>query len=375
MLSRVANSLYWMSRYIERAENIARILDVNLQLLLDFRNLDDEGLRDHWMPIVQCTGDQESFVAQHQRATAAAVAEFMVFRLENPNSIVSSVSQARENARMVRDQITVETWEELNRLYLFMLSPAAMQLWLDSPTDFFNEIKASSLQLVGLSYATHMHNEGWWFSQAGRFIERADKTSRILDVRYHTLPARGLPKTVNQTEVLEWSAILRSCSAWDIYKSVYGADVHPRDVAELLLLNEDFPRSVRFCVDRLNDALRRISGVATRRFSNDAEKLSGRLVAELQFSTIDEVFAAGLHDYLDQLQRKLNAIGEALFNLYIFQPFDTGGSPHLVQQEEQQQQQQAGFESGEATVAARNFFRYGTPSRVGSATPHDSSTF
>ena len=338
MLSRVANSLYWMSRYVERAENVARILDVNLQLLLDFRNLDDNGLRDHWIPIVQCTGDEDTFVAQHQRATAATVAEFMVFRQENPNSIVSSICQARENARMVRDQIAVETWEELNRLYLFVLSPQAKQMWLNSPTDFFNEIKASSLLLIGLSYATHVHNEGWWFSQAGRFIERADKTSRMLDVRYHTLPARGAPKTVNQTEALEWSAILRSCSAWDVYKSTYGAEVHPRDVAELLLLNEDFPRSVRFCVDQLNGALRCISGVSGRRFSNEAEKLAGRLVAELQFSTIEEVFEVGLHDYLDKLQLKLNAIGEALFSTYITHAFGTGDEEHFVQQEEQQQQ-------------------------------------
>ncbi|HWC60380.1 MAG TPA: alpha-E domain-containing protein [Verrucomicrobiae bacterium] len=338
MLSRVANSLYWMSRYIERAENIARILDVNLQLLLDFRSLDDEGLHDHWMPIVQATGDQESFIEQKQRATASAVAEFMVFRQENPNSIVSSICQARENARTVRDQIPVETWEELNRLYLFVLSPEARQIWLDSPTDFFNAIKSSSLQLVGLSYATHIHNEGWWFSQAGRFIERADKTSRILDVRYHTLPARGMPKTVNQTEALEWSAILRSCSAWDVFKSAYGAEVHPRNAADMLLLNENFPRSVRFCVERLNNALRRISGVSDRRFSNDAEKLCGRLAAELQFCTIEEIFDAGLHDFLDQVQLKLNHIGEALFNAYIFHAFGSEDEYHFVQQEEQQQQ-------------------------------------
>jgi len=338
MLSRVANSLYWMYRYIERAENVARILDVNLQLLLDFRSLDDEGLRDHWMPIIQTTGDQDSFIAQKQRATAAAVADFMVFQAENPNSIVSSVCQARENARMVRDQITSETWEELNRLYLFILSPQARQMWQESPTDFFNQIKASSLQIIGLSYATHIHNEGWWFSQAGRFIERADKTSRILDVRYHKLPARGLPTTVSQTDALEWSAILRSCSGWDAFKSLYGADVHPRNVAEFLLLNEDFPRSIRFCVERLNDALRRISGVSSRRFSNDAEKLCGRLAAELQFTTIEEVFASGLHDYLDLLQLKLNHIGAALFNAYIYQAFETGDEQHFVQQEEQQQQ-------------------------------------
>jgi len=338
MLSRVANSLFWMSRYIERAENVARLLDVNLQLLLDFRSLDDEKLRDHWMPIVQTTGDQDSFVTQHQRATAAAVAEFMVFRQENPNSIVASICQARENARMVRDQITSEMWEELNRLYLFVLSPQARQVWNESPTDFFNQIKTSSLQIIGLTYATLIQNEGWWFSQAGHFIERADKTSRILDVRYHTLPARGLPTTVTQVEAVEWSAILRSCSAWDAFKSLYGADVRPRNVAEFLLLNEDFPRSVRCCVDRLNYALRSISGVSSRRFSNEAEKLCGRLSAELQFTTIEEVFEAGLHDYLDQVQLKLNNVGVALFNAYIFQKFETGDEAHFVQQEEQQQQ-------------------------------------
>jgi uncharacterized alpha-E superfamily protein len=338
MLSRVANSLYWMSRYVERAENIARILDVNLQLLLDYRSMNEAQLRAHWLPIVQTTGDHDSFVSRHQSAGAEAVAEFMVFAPDNPNSLVSSVCQARENARMVRDQIAIETWVELNRLYLFVQSPQARQLWLDSPTDFFNEIKASSVQLIGLSSATHIHNEGWWFSQAGRFIERADKTSRILDIRHHSLPARGLPQTVSQTEALSWTAIVRSCSAWDAYKSIYGGEVHPRLVAEFLLLNEDFPRSIRFCVDGLNNALRHISGVAEGRFSNDAEKLAGRLLAELQFSTIAEIFDHGLHDHLDQVQAKLNAIGDALFNAYIFHAFQPGDSGELVQQEEQQQQ-------------------------------------
>lgn len=339
MLSRVATSLYWMSRYIERAENIARILDVNLQLLLDYRSLNDAHMREHWLPIIQTTGDHEAFVARHQSASADAVAEFMVFASDNPNSLVSSVCQARENARMVRDQIAIETWEELNRLYLFVQSPQARQMWHDSPTDFFNEIKASSLLLIGLTYATHIRNEGWWFSQAGKFIERADKTSRILDIRCHNLPARGLPQSVSQTEALGWTAIVRSCSAWDAYKSIYGGEVHPRHVAEFLLLNEDFPRSVRFCVDGLNDALRHISGVSEGRFSNDGEKLAGRLVAELQFSTIEEIFENGLHDYLDQIQLKLNAIGEALFNAYICHAFLPGEDGEArVQQEEQQQQ-------------------------------------
>jgi uncharacterized alpha-E superfamily protein len=338
MLSRVANSLYWMSRYIERAENIARIVDVNLQLLLDLRNLDEERLSQHWLPIVQTTGDEELFFKFHPKATAKTVTEFLVFQMDNPNSLVSCVCNARENARTVRDQITQEFWEEINRLYWFLRTPQARAVWDESPSDFFQQIKTSSLQIIGMTYATLIHNEGWWFTQVGKFIERADKTSRILDVRYQTLPEHGLPETISQTEALEWSAILRSCSAWDAYKTIHGAEVHPKLVAEFLLLSQDFPRSVRFCAGELNSALRRISGVPEGRFCNDAEKLAGRLVAELQFSTIEEVFAEGLHIYLDRLQAKLNAIGEAMFNAYIFQAFHSMEEEIFVQQEEQQQQ-------------------------------------
>lgn len=338
MLSRVANSLYWMSRYIERAENIARIVDVNLQLSLDFRNLDEERLAKYWLPIVQATGDEEQFFLLHEKATAQTVTEFLVFQPENANSIFSSVCQARENARMVRDQITVELWEELNRLYWFVKMPDARRIWKESPSEFFQQIKAASLQLIGLSYATLIRNEGWWFAQAGKFLERADKTSRILDVRNETLPQRGAPVSVGEADALEWSAILRSCSAWDAYKTIQGAEVHPKHVSEFLLLSADFPRSVRFCVNELNHALRSISGVASGRFSNNAEKLAGRLVAELQFSTIDDIFEQGFHGYLDRLQSRLNDIGAALFDAYIFQQFNNLEDEIMVQQEEQQQQ-------------------------------------
>jgi uncharacterized alpha-E superfamily protein len=343
MLSRVANSLYWMSRYIERAENIARIVDVNLQLLLDLRDLDEQRLAEHWLPIVQTTGDEEQFLAAHRKATAQNVTEFMVFQPDNPNSIVAAICQARENARMVRDQITIELWEELNRLYWFVRTNTARQVWKESPTEFFQQIKAASLHIIGLTDATLIHNEGWWFTQAGKFIERADKTSRILDLRYASLPDKGAPKTVSQEDALEWSAILRSCSAWDAYRTLHGAEVNPGLVAEFLLLNEDFPRSVRFCVAELNRALRRISGVAEGKFCNEAEKLAGRLVAELQFTTIDEVFAHGLHQYLDLLQLKLNNIGAELFNAYIFQQFNNLEDEIMVQQEEQQQQARSGI--------------------------------
>jgi uncharacterized alpha-E superfamily protein len=338
MLSRVANSLYWMSRYLERAENIARIVDVNLQLLLDFRNLNDQRLVDHWMPVVQSTGDEAAFLKLHAKATGQAVTEFLVFQMENPNSLVSSVCQARENARTVRDQLTIEMWEELNRLYLFVRSAEGREVWRASPSEFFQGVKASSLQIIGLMFATLIRNEGWWFTQAGKFIERADKTSRFLDLRPHSRSIRGKVVTADPTEALEWAAILRSCSAWDAYKSIHGVEVHPRLVAGFLLLNQDFPRSVRYCVTQLNEALRSISGVPAGRFCNEAEKLAGRLVAELQFGTVDEIFEFGLHEYLDQLQTKLNAIGEALFNTYIFHSFNNPEAEMLVQQEEQQQQ-------------------------------------
>ena len=339
MLSRVANSLYWMARYTERAENIARIVDVNLQLLLDMRNLDEQRLIEYWEPIVQATGDDEAFFKAHPHATGKAVTEFLVFQPENPNSIFSCVCAARENARMVRDQITTELWEELNRIYLFIRSPQARKVWDRSPSEFFQEIKSASLHVIGIINATMVHDEGWWFVQAGQFLERADKTTRILDVRHRSLPERGVPTAINQTDAIEWSAVLRSCSAWDAYKTIYGADVHPRLIAELLLLDDSFPRSLRFCVRELNRAVRHISGAREGYFYNDADKLTGRFLAELQFSSVEDFFEVGLHKYLDDAQLKLNNIGAALFNAYIYQPFESPDEIHMVQQEEQQQQQ------------------------------------
>ena len=336
MLSRVANSLYWFSRYIERADNVARILDVNLQLLLDFRCLDDQYLARHWTPIVQSTGDEDTFFESYSEANGHTVTEFLVFDRKNPNSIVSSISQARENARMVRDQITIEMWEEINRIHLLLRSDRAHRIWETSPTDFFHEIRSTSCHLQGLINSTVTHNEGWYFMQVGKYIERADKTTRILDLRHETLPARGVPVLVNQTDALEWSAVLRSCSAWDAYRHVHGVDVGPRRVSQLLLLSPDFPRSLRFSVAQLDSSLRAISGVATNRFSNEAEKLSGRLLSELLFSDIDDIFKRGLHEYLDDIQLKLNEIGEKVLDLYIYHPFHEG----FNDQQQQQQQQQ-----------------------------------
>jgi uncharacterized alpha-E superfamily protein len=334
MLSRVASALYWMSRYIERAENTARIVDVNLQLLLDFRSLDNQRVAGYWAPIVKSTGDDALFWQLCREANDQTVTDFLTFNPENPNSIISSIAQARENARVVRDQITVEMWEEINRLHLFLRSSRARDVWKRSSYEFFHEVKLSSLYLQGLMEATVPHTEGWNFMQIGKFLERADKTTRILDVRHQNLPAKGLPKLVTPTDAVEWSAVLRSCSAADAYRQFH-AEVEPCRVAEFLLLSEDFPRSVRFSLTAFDTALRRISGVPQRRFSNAAEKLSGRLLAEIQFSAIDDIFAEGFHDYLDLLQQKFNAIGDAVFAAYIFEPFAAAGGD--LQQQQQQQ--------------------------------------
>ena len=337
MLSRVANSLFWMSRYIERAENIARIVDVNLQLLLDFRNLDDQRLAQHWVPIVQSTGDDTLFFQLYKEARGQTVTEFMTFNPQNPNSIYCCVGHARENARMIRDQITGEMWEEINRLYLYLRSPQARTTWNSSPYEFFQETKFSSLYLQGLIDSTIRHNENWDFMQVGKYLERADKTTRILDVRHQTLSPGHAASGASQTASLEWSAVLRSCSAWDAFRQYHPGEVDPIRVAEFLLLSDDFPRSVRFCLVELDQALRRISGVEDRRFSNDAEKLSGRMLAEIQFSTINDILELNLHQYLDHLQKRFNTIGEAVFAAYIFQSF--GDLNHEMLQQQQQQQQ------------------------------------
>ncbi len=333
---------------MERAENTARIVDVNLQLLLDFRNLDDRRLAEHWVPIVQSTGDEEKFFELYKTANGQTVTEFLVFRPENPNSIVTSVAQARENARMVRDQITTEMWEEINRLYLFLRSPSVRDVWGAAPDEFCNEVKRSSLYLQGVVEATFLENEGRHFMEAGRYLERADKTTRILDVLYTKLPARGTPAPMNESDALEWVAVLRSCSALDGYRQIHGADVHPARIAEFLLLSDQLPRSVRSCVARLDQALRSIADTPSHRFTNDAEKLSGRLLAELQFSTVEEIFVEGLHDYLDQLQVKLNDIGNALFQAYIFLPY-LDQDPDLERQQQQQQQQQQEHQPSQST--------------------------
>jgi uncharacterized alpha-E superfamily protein len=293
---------------------------------------------------VESTGDGPAFLARYPEATRRSVVEFLVFDPQNENSIIAAVSAARENARTVRDQLTSEVWEEINRLYLFLHAPEAAKRFEASPADFFSEIKNSSHHLTGLGHATVMHGEGWNFMEIGRFIERGDQTTRILDVLHTAFPPRGVPASWTERNAVEWAAVLRSCSAWDAYKSLYGASVEPTRVVGFLLLNEEFPRSLRFCAEELDAALRRISGVRVGRFGNRAEQQSGRFLAELRFAAVEDWLAQfGLHACLDRAQVQLAAIADAVIETYVSQVQVLRDDPPPVFQQMQQQQAQDGL--------------------------------
>jgi uncharacterized alpha-E superfamily protein len=319
MLSRVADSLYWMSRYAERAENIARILDVNLQLMLDLPKLGPEEQKTLWEPVLRSTGDHEDFDTHYKVTSSDNVIDFLTLNTKNSNSIVNCITTARENARHVREQISLEMWEEINRTYLWMKSQTLKKIQRQGPYEFFTAVKNASHLFQGITDGTMTHGEDWDFIQVGKYLERADMTTRILDANDEIFIKR--PANNSHTSgTLQWSAILRSCSSHDAYRKFYVAQVEPDKVVEFLILNEYFPRSIRFCAQSLDDALRRISGCAGEHFTNQAEKLTGRLVAEMNFSALEDIKTVGMHKYMDEVQIKLNAIGEAIFQTYLFSP-------------------------------------------------------
>ncbi|MCE0496392.1 MAG: alpha-E domain-containing protein [Methylacidiphilales bacterium] len=318
MLSRVADSLYWMSRYAERAENIARILDVNLQLMLDLPKLGPAEQKTLWEPVLRSTGDHVDFFEYHKEASSDNVIEFLTLNPKNPNSILNCLTASRENARHVREQISLEMWEEINRIYLWIKSQTLKKIVRQGPYEFFSQVKNASHLFQGITDGTMTHGEDWDFIQVGKYLERADMTTRILDANDEIFVSK--PAVTQTAGTLHWSAILRSCSSHDSYRKFYVAQVEPDKVVEFLILNEFFPRSIRFCAQSLNDALRRISGCKEEHFTNLAEKLAGRLVSELNYSALEDIKTVGMHTYMDDLQIKLNGIGEAIFQAYLFSP-------------------------------------------------------
>ena len=311
MLSRVADAIYWMSRYVERAENVARFIDVNLQLCLDL----PEGLDRQWQPLVSTTGDEEQFAKRHGPATQEQVMEFLTFDVENPNSIVSCLRAARENARSVREIISSEMWLQLNKFYLMVNSAAGTSLGMDSAGGFFEEVKLASHLFTGITDATMTHAEAWHFARMGRKLERADKTSRLLDVKYYFL-LRSVDDVGTPMDDIQWAAVLRSASAFEMYRKRY-ARILPRGVVEFLLLNRDFPRSIEFCLRSARDSLHSISGTPLGTFQHSPEKYLGQLCSDLSFTSVDEVIAQGVHEYLDELQAKINQVGQGIYETFL----------------------------------------------------------
>src|SRR5215212_6718491 len=213
MLSRVADSIYWMSRYVERAENVARFVEVNLQLMLDSTCGQDQ----QWAPLVATTGDEAAFRKRYKEATQDNVIQFLAFDPENPNSILSCLRAARENARTVREIISSEMWLQLNKFYLMVNDAAATGQGRNSPHEFFSEVKLASQLFTGITDGTMSHGEAWHFSRLARKLERADKTSRILDVKYFIL-LRSVADVGTPLDDTQWAAVLRSASAFEMYR-------------------------------------------------------------------------------------------------------------------------------------------------------------
>jgi uncharacterized alpha-E superfamily protein len=305
LLSRVADSVYWIARYIERAENVARFIGVNLNLQLDLPLAPSQ----QWQPLIDTSGDTAVFKERFGLATQAKVIEYLAYDLENPNSIASCLRYARENARSVRETISSEMWAQVNGMYLQIQT----QRSLPEPErmlDVFREIRMGCHLFQGITDATMTHNEAWHFMRLGRKLERADKTSRILDVKYFML-LPSLADVGTPYDDIHWSAVLKSVSGFEMYRKKYGR-ITPADVVEFLVMDAEFPRAVRFCIKSASESLHAITRTPMGAFRFRSEQLMGQLRAELDFASVESVIRGGLHEYLDGLQLKMNEIDRSL---------------------------------------------------------------
>ncbi len=310
MLSRVANAIYWMNRYIERAENYARFMDVNFNLSLEL----PPDMQEQWRPLVVTTGDWPLYESLYEKVEKKKVLYFLTFDENNPNSIYSSILKARENARVIRPEITKEVWEQINYLYFFVKEGLEKKIWQKKdPREFFTQIKKGCQLLYGIFDSTISRSDGWHFGKIGQLIERADKTSRVLDVKYHILLPH--PQAVGSPlDIIQWTALLKSVSAYDMYRKKYGKLI-PQDISEFLILDKIFPRSILRCILHTEQSLYTITGTKEG-YSNVAEKKMGMLKSQLEYDDIGDIFQGGLHEYMDNCQKSLNDVSEAIYETF-----------------------------------------------------------
>jgi uncharacterized alpha-E superfamily protein len=315
LLSRVADAVYWMNRYVERAENVARFVDVNLQLTLDSPWI-AEGASP-WAPLVAATGDHALFEERYGAPTQESVMRFLTFDRAYPSSILSCLRAARENARSVREVISSEMWAQLNEMHLALQEASRdPRSALASPGELYGGIKQGCHAFVGTTYLTMTHNEAWHFGRLGRLLERADKTSRIVDVKCFVLNHETARRTPGVIDEIQWAALLKSASAFEMYRKRHGR-ITPERVVAFLLVESKFPRSVRYGVTKAERSLHAITGspLESRRLAPEARLAAVR--EELASTDPRALLAEGLHEWLDALQTKLNGVGEAIFEEFL----------------------------------------------------------
>ena len=307
MLSRTADHLFWMSRYTERAENTARLLDVNYQTSLLPQSTAD--VQTGWRGLLSISELKPAYAAHYgESITAQDVMDFMVRDEKNPSSIVSCLKNARENARAVRGTLTTEVWETQNQTYLEVIRMLRAGDFERDPGKFFEWVKFRSHLSRGVTSGTMLQDEAYHFLRVGTFLERADNTARLVDVKFHAIQS-DFPNVAGEEEqehdFYHWSAILRSVSAFEVYRKVYRDVIKPERVAELLILRPDMPRSLLAC---LNELITNLSMVTSDPLS-ETQRRAGKLRSDLQYARIDEILSAGLHAFLMQFLDRVNELG------------------------------------------------------------------
>ena len=317
MLSRVADAMFWMSRYLERAEQVARLLDVSFHVELELRGISGGSHNLHWNALLSVL-QQPALTANNGDSLQNEVTRRLTFDLDTPTSIMTCVNRSRNNARSVRGSISSGMWRELNKLYWHLSDDEFRRTTLDAPHDLYEAVQLGSQLFQGLCDATMARDEGWQFIQLGKYLERAEKILRLLDAKYRLLT---LPASQSELPVvnLQWAAVLQGCQAYEAYQRLYIGRVEPERVIEFLLLSPEFPHSVRFCLERAGEALAEISGQPLAVATNPAARLLGRVVSSLQFRDIDDLLGSGLNDFLETaVQHCLQASG-ALQHQYALQ--------------------------------------------------------
>ena len=298
LLARSAENIFWLARYMERVENLARILDVNATFARDSRGA------QNWRPVLQLYADEERFFERHRAASARAVLRFYVTDGTNPTSIVSTVGNARANARALRPLISREMWTQLNMFHNRVVALDDAALDPAHLTRLFGEIKEACQTHTGIVEGTFYRDQGWYFYQLGRCLERADQTTRLLDIKYHLLLPR-LSDVGSPIDIGQWNVLLRSAAAYHSYRRVERGGVAPADVAGFLLLNPSFPRSVYLCICQADHLLGEMRSRYALKGGSDVAKTLGDLRACLSGVAIDEILREGLHEFLDLVQRRL----------------------------------------------------------------------